>query len=123
MSIQMTTGERRPYRKRRRAGLEADTRMRITEAEMALHGSVGPAHTTISAVAERAGVQRATVYRHFPTREALVEATYRNELARLCDSAPDLLRTLPPDEAMRTWMDRFIDYMATKQHTVRRCAP
>jgi AcrR family transcriptional regulator len=56
-----------------------------------------------------------TLYRHFPTREALVEAAYRNELARLCDSTSDLLATLPADTAMRTWMDRFVDYMATKR--------
>jgi AcrR family transcriptional regulator len=74
MSKQSVTGERRPYRKRRRAQLEAETRLRITEAAVDLHGSVGPARTTISAVADRAGVQRATVYRHFPDEKALFEA-------------------------------------------------
>ena len=67
-------GERRPYRKRQRAEQEQRTRERIAAATAALHGSVGPANTTVSAVAERAGVQRATVYRHFPTAEALFEA-------------------------------------------------
>jgi AcrR family transcriptional regulator len=71
----MTTETKtRPYNKRRRAEAEAETRMRIAEAAMELHGSVGPARTTISAVAERAGVQRATVYRHFPDEEALFGA-------------------------------------------------
>jgi AcrR family transcriptional regulator len=64
----------RRYRKRRRAESEAETRQRITEAAMELHGTIGPARTTISAVAERAGVQRATVYRHFPDEEALFGA-------------------------------------------------
>jgi AcrR family transcriptional regulator len=64
----------RPYRKRRRAEQEAETRQRITEAAMRLHGSVGPARTTVKAVAEEAGVQRATVYRHFPDEEALFAA-------------------------------------------------
>ena len=64
----------RPYKKRRRAEAEAETRTRIAEAAMKLHGSVGPARTTISAVAEKAGVQRATVYRHFPDEEALFGA-------------------------------------------------
>lgn len=64
----------RPYRKRRRAEAEAQTRLRIAEAAMRLHGSVGPAQTTISAVAEQAGVQRATVYRHFATEEELFGA-------------------------------------------------
>lgn len=66
--------ERRKYTKRRRAEAEQETRQRITEAAMALHGSVGPARTTISAVADRAGVQRATVYRHFPDEESLFAA-------------------------------------------------
>src|SRR5919106_5043085 len=71
----MTTEKHtRPYRKRRRAESEAATRQRITEAAMELHGTVGPARTTISAVAERAGVQRATVYRHFPSETELFEA-------------------------------------------------
>ena len=55
------------------------------------------------------------MYRHFPTREALVEATYRNELARLCDAADDLLATMPADQATRQWMDGFIGYMTTKR--------
>jgi AcrR family transcriptional regulator len=66
--------ERRRYTKRRRAEAELETRQRITEAAVELHGSVGPARTTISAVAERAGVQRATVYRHFPDEAALFAA-------------------------------------------------
>lgn len=70
----MSTETKRTYRKRRRAELEAETRLRITEAAVDLHGTVGPARTTISAVAERAGVQRATVYRHFPDEEALFAA-------------------------------------------------
>jgi AcrR family transcriptional regulator len=74
MSKQSVSGERRPYRKRRRAQLEAETRLRITEAAIDLHGSVGPARTTISAVAARAGVQWATVYRHFPDEDALFDA-------------------------------------------------
>ena len=64
----------RPYRKRRRAESEAETRRRITEATVALHREVGPARTTISAVAERAGVQRLTVYRHFPEEADLIGA-------------------------------------------------
>jgi AcrR family transcriptional regulator len=70
---------------------------------------------TLGAIAREAGVGIGTLYRHFPTREALIEAAYRNELARLCDAVPDLLRDLPPDEAMRRWMDRFVDYMTTKR--------
>jgi AcrR family transcriptional regulator len=63
--------ERRRYEKRARAAKEEETRMRILEAALALHGSLGPSRTTISAIAERAGVRRATVYRHFPDERTL----------------------------------------------------
>jgi AcrR family transcriptional regulator len=82
MSNQSPTATKRAYRKRRRAQLEAETRLRITEAAVALHGSVGPARTTISAVAARAGVQRATVYRHFPDENALFAACSSHWLAQ-----------------------------------------
>jgi AcrR family transcriptional regulator len=74
----------------------------------------GP-EVTLDAIAKEAGVGIGTLYRHFPTRETLVEAAYRNELTKLCDAAPGLLRSLPPDEATRTWMDHFVDYMTTKR--------
>ena len=66
--------QRRPYRMKRRAELEEQTRTRITESTVALHEELGPARTSISAVAERAGVRRSTVYRHFPDEEALFSA-------------------------------------------------
>jgi AcrR family transcriptional regulator len=77
--------------------------------------SGGGADATLESIAKDAGVGIGTLYRHFPTREALVEAAYRNELARLCDGVADLLADLPPDEAARAWMDRFVDYMTTKR--------
>jgi AcrR family transcriptional regulator len=70
---------------------------------------------TLDAIAKEAGVGIGTLYRRFPTREALVEAAYRNELARLCDAVADLLQSVPPDEATRAWMDRFVDYITTKR--------
>jgi AcrR family transcriptional regulator len=66
--------EKRPYRMKRRAELEEQTRLRITESAVALHEELGPAHTSISAIAERAGVRRSTVYRHFPDEDALFDA-------------------------------------------------
>jgi len=66
-----TGSTRRRYEKKARAAQEQATRMRIVESALALHGTVGPARTTISAIAERAGVRRATVYRHFPDERAL----------------------------------------------------
>ncbi len=88
MSSESSTATKRQYRKRRRAELEDETRLRITEAAVDLHGSLGPAKTTISAVAERAGVQRATVYRHFPDEEALFGACSAHWLAQ--HPLPDL---------------------------------
>jgi len=66
--------QKRPYRMTRRAELEDETRLRITESTVALHEELGPARTSISAVAERAGVRRSTVYRHFPDEAALFAA-------------------------------------------------
>ena len=65
---------KRRYRKRERARREAETRLRIVEAVMDLHRTVGPAATTVTEVAERAGVSRMTVYNHFPTDAELIEA-------------------------------------------------
>src|SRR3954453_18161616 len=64
----------RPYIKRQRAEHEAETRRRITAATVELHREVGPAKTTITAIAKRAGVQRLTVYRHFPDERTLLGA-------------------------------------------------
>lgn len=70
---------------------------------------------TLEGIAKDAGVGIGTLYRHFPTRELLIEAAYRNELAAVCDASVELLEKLAPDEALRAWMDRFIDYMARKR--------
>jgi AcrR family transcriptional regulator len=67
-----TRSPKRRYEKRARAAQEQETRERIVDAAIGLHGTVGPARTTISAIAERAGVRRATVYRHFPDERALL---------------------------------------------------
>jgi len=88
-------------------------RDKLLDAAVRAFSSEGP-EVTLEAIAKDAGVGIGTLYRHFPTREALVEAAYRNELARLCDGVPDLLRAEPPDRATRIWMDRFVSYMTTK---------
>ncbi|PNE40047.1 MULTISPECIES: TetR/AcrR family transcriptional regulator [Streptomyces] len=97
--------------------LRADARRnreRILEAAVRAFSEKG-ADVPLDAIAKAAGVGSGTLYRHFPTREALVEAAYRNELARVCDSVTQLLAEFPPDRAMRLWMDKFIDYLAAKQ--------
>jgi AcrR family transcriptional regulator len=65
-------------------------------------------------IAKEAGVGSATLYRNFPTREALIEAVYRNEVAQLCDAVPNLLATKPPYEALRAWTRLFLDYVTAK---------
>jgi tetracycline repressor-like protein len=70
----MSDQKKRTYRMTRRARLEEETRLRITESAVALHQELGPARTSVSAVAERAGVRRSTVYRHFPDEAALFAA-------------------------------------------------
>ncbi|HYZ57727.1 MAG TPA: helix-turn-helix domain-containing protein [Streptosporangiaceae bacterium] len=89
-------------------------RDRLLEVAVRAFSHDGP-DVTLDAIAKEAGVGIGTLYRHFPTREALIDAAYRNELARLCDSAGDLLHDMPPDQALRAWMDRFADYMTTKR--------
>jgi AcrR family transcriptional regulator len=89
-------------------------RDRLLEVAVRALSRGGP-EVTLDAIAKEAGVGIGTLYRHFPTREALIDAAYRSELARLCDSAGDLLRDLPPAHALRAWMDRFADYMTAKR--------
>jgi AcrR family transcriptional regulator len=73
------------------------------------------ADASLKAVAAEAGVGIGTLYRRFPAREDLIEATYRNETERLCDSAAALLASRDPVDALREWMERFADYMLTKR--------
>jgi len=89
-------------------------RERLVEAARRAFAS-GEHKATLEGIARDAGVGIGTLYRHFPTREALVEAVYRAELARLCDSAAELLADLGPADALRAWMDRFAGYVAAKR--------
>ena len=90
----------RHYHKTQRAQSELKTRERIVEATVELHGSVGPAKTTISEIAKRAGVQRLTVYRHFPSEKALFAACSGHYMAQ--NPLPDLAQfAAMPDPAKR----------------------
>ena len=89
-------------------------RARLLDAARAAVAS-GQAPVTLEQIAKDAGVGIGTLYRHFPTREALVEALYRKELADLCASPEDLLKEHAPEQALRAWMDRFADYVAAKR--------
>jgi AcrR family transcriptional regulator len=90
-------------------------RDQLLAAAVAAFSSEDADEVTLESVAKAAGVGIGTLYRHFPSREALVDAAYRSELARLCDSVPELLAEMPANRAMRTWMDLFVEYMTTKK--------
>jgi len=72
-------------------------------------------NTSLDDIAKHAGVGAGTLYRHFPTRDALLEAVYRAEVEKLAAEEPKLAQALPPIEALRAWMLLFVDYIATKQ--------
>lgn len=82
MNTRPRASKSRPYVMKRRADRQADTRRRITEAAVELHSSVGPARTTLTMVAERAGVQRHTLYSHFPDERSLFRACSALSLER-----------------------------------------
>jgi AcrR family transcriptional regulator len=99
-------------RRRPRADGERN-RARLLSAALKLFVERGP-DAPFTEIAREAGVGVGTIYRHFPTREALIEAAYRSELDAVCAAAAELLAEMPPEQALRIWMDRFIDYMTTK---------
>jgi AcrR family transcriptional regulator len=103
--------QKRKYEKKRRAEAEAQTRRRITESAVELHGSLGPARTSMSAVAEHAGVPRSTVYRHFPDEEALFGACSAHWGAE--NPPPDIgswEQIKIPDERLATALDELYAY-------------
>ncbi len=73
------------------------------------------ADTSLDDIAKQAEVGPGTLYRHFPTRDALLEAVYRIEVEKLAAAERELSQKLPPVEALRAWMFLFVDYIATKQ--------
>ncbi|MEA9838984.1 TetR/AcrR family transcriptional regulator [Xanthomonas campestris] len=81
---------------------------------VALAELVRAADVPLSAIAKKAGVGQGTFYRHFPTREALVIEVYRHEMLQVTGAAAQLLKTLPPERALREWMNRLAEYAITK---------
>jgi len=73
------------------------------------------ANTSLDEIAKEAGVGPGTLYRHFPTRDALLEAVYRTEVEKLAAAERKLIQTMPPIEALRAWMLLFVDYIAAKK--------
>jgi AcrR family transcriptional regulator len=103
--------EKRQYRKKARAEQEEQTRLRITESAVALHGSLGPSRTSLSAIAEHAGVRRSTLYRHFPDEEAVFAAcsTHWATLNPPPDPSP-WPAIKDPDERLRTALEELYAY-------------
>ncbi len=105
------SNEKRQYRKKKRAALEAETRRRITESAVELHGTVGPSRTSMSAVAERAGVPRSTLYRHFPDEAALFEACSSHWVAG--NPPPEITAWAAvedPDQRLRVALEEMYAY-------------
>jgi AcrR family transcriptional regulator len=86
----------------------------LIDAAKAAFADVGVG-VSLEEIARRAGVGIGTLYRHFPSREAVVEAVYRREVEQLAEAVPRLLKSSPPDEALHKWMHLFVDYIATKR--------
>ena len=99
----------------RRPRLDAQrNRERLLEVAKETFARSG-ADASLDDIARQAGVGAGTLYRHFPTREALIQAVYHTEVDRLAAAERDLSAKLPPVGALRAWMLLFVDYIATKQ--------
>jgi AcrR family transcriptional regulator len=86
----------------------------LIEAAKAGFTEVGP-EVSLEEIARRAGVGIGTLYRHFPTRDALISAVYQHELQQIADAADQLLATRAPGEALHQWMRLFVSYIGTKK--------
>lgn len=109
--------DRRPYRLKERAHRQEETRRRITKATVELHGSVGAARTTISAIAVRAGVERLTVYRHFPDERSLLEACSSHWMAAHPPPDPTAWAAIEAhDERLRAALAEIYAYYEANEH-------
>jgi AcrR family transcriptional regulator len=110
MFTPMATRNRR-YQQKRRAEQQGETRRRIVKAMVALHREVGPARTTISAIAERAGVERLTVYRHFADETAMFQACSAHFATEVAPPDPAVWSGVrEPAERLRAALLAFYDY-------------
>jgi AcrR family transcriptional regulator len=90
-------------------------RERLLAAATAAFGASDGAPVSLESIARDAGVGIGTLYRHFPSRDVLVEAVYRSELAEVSAAAGQLLKRHPPKVALRRWMDRYAKFVAAKR--------
>ena len=90
-------------------------REKLLEAAAAAFGAADGRPVSLESIARDAGVGIGTLYRHFPSREALIEAVYRAELTEVAATAGQLLKRHPPKAALRRWMDRYASFVAAKR--------
>ena len=109
----MSTKHSQPARRKTRADALRN-RERILEIAKQAFTRSG-ANISLDDVARQAGIGAGTLYRHFPTRDVLLEAVYRTEVEKLAAAERKFAETMPPIEALRAWMLLFVDYIATKQ--------
>ncbi len=102
-----------PVRRRPRTDAQRNRERILDVAKEAFTRS--GANASLDDIAKDAGVGPGTLYRHFPTRDALIEAVYRTEVEKLAAAERKFADSMPPIEALRAWMLLFIDYIATKQ--------
>ena len=106
---------KRPQTAARKPRTDAQrNRQRILEVAKEAFTRLG-ANASLDDIARQAGVGPGTLYRHFPTRDALIEAVYRAEVEKLAAAAPNFAAVMPPLEALRAWMRLFVDHIAEKQ--------
>jgi AcrR family transcriptional regulator len=104
---------REPGQRKPRADAQRN-RERLVEVAKLAFAEAG-AEVSLDEIARRAGVGIGTLYRHFPTRDAIVEAVYRREVRQLAEGAARLAGSLPAGEALHQWMRLFVEYVATKK--------
>lgn len=107
--------EKNPSKTTRKPRADAErNRRRLAEVAKSAFTEQG-ADLSLDEIARRAGVGIGTLYRHFPTRDAILEAIYRQEAEQIGEAASTLLEKNTPIEALRAWMRLFVDYVATKK--------
>ncbi len=109
----MPAAKKAPAARKPRADAQRNRRRILAAAKQAFTRS--GANASLDDIAKQAGVGPGTLYRHFPTRDALLEAVYQAEVDTLAAAAAELANAMPPLPALRAWMLLFVDYIATKK--------